>query len=260
MKRRQFLKSSAITGCLVPALGFKPSKATKTHLVTFSFDDGFKKSFLKLADIHENFRLKGCFNIIASGHLPEFEKVDDWILPELMGDFDDWNSLVSRGHEVMPHSWQHLNLGRQEPDEAKRLISKCIDYFNLNLRGFDPKRAIFNFPFNSSTPDLEQYTLGLLQAVRTWGDGAINPFPSKSTRKIIGCASNGPNNIDAWVDDKVNSFLATDGGWLVLNLHGLDYEGWGPVSTNYFIALLEKLVTINKLEITPTGMALEKYA
>lgn len=259
MKRRQFLKSSAIAGCLAPALGFRPSFATKTHLITFSFDDGFKKSFLKLADIHEEYGLKGCFNIIASGHLPDFQQVDDWILPELMGDFGDWNGLIARGHEVMPHSWKHLNLGRQNPSEAKTLIVKCIDYFNEHLDDFNASKAVFNFPFNSSSPELDQFALTKVRAVRTWGDGAVNPFPSRSTSKIIGCASNGPKIIDDWVDKKVSDFLKLDGGWLVLNLHGLDNEGWGPVSTDYFESLLKKLVDLNHLDIIPTGMALKKY-
>jgi hypothetical protein len=102
MKLRQFIKTSATTSVgLGP--GFEPSKAIKTHIVTFSFDDGFKKSFIKLAGIHEQFGLKVCLNIIASGHMTDFQAVDQWILPELMGDFTLWNDLAKRGHEVMPH-------------------------------------------------------------------------------------------------------------------------------------------------------------
>ena len=259
MKRRQFIKTSATVATLAPALGFRPSQATKTHMITFSFDDGFKKSFLQLADIHEEFGLKACFNIIASGHMPDFQQVDDWILPELMGDFDDWNSLGARGHEVMPHSWQHLNLTRQDPDEAKKLISKCIVYFNEHLRGFDPSKSVFNFPFNASTPELDQHALTLVRAVRNWGNGEINPLPSTKSKYILGCRSNGPGNNDVWLEEKVNTFLASDGGWLIFNLHGLDDEGWGPVSTTYFTTLLERLVQVKNLEIIPAGMALEKY-
>ena len=83
MKRRQFIKATAAISTLAPALGFKSSNAEKTHLISFSFDDGFKNSFLKLADIHEEYGLKACLNVIASGHFPDFKKVDDWILPEL---------------------------------------------------------------------------------------------------------------------------------------------------------------------------------
>ena len=258
MKRRQFIKTTA-AGALIPSLGFKPSSVQKTHIISFSFDDGFKKSFIKLAEIHEEYGLKGCFNVIASGHFPEFKAVDDWILPELMGDFETWNNLAFRGHEVMPHSWEHNNLARLEPYEAKKLISKCIVYFNENLMRFNPEKAVFNFPFNSSTDELDQHALTLVRAVRTRGN-AINPLPSKNTKRVLGCTSNGPGNNDEWVEEKVNNFLNSEGGWLIFNLHGLDDEGWGPISTNYFIELLEKLVVVKNLEIIPTGMALEKYA
>lgn len=259
MKRRQFIKTSAAVATLAPALGFRPSQASKSHLVTFSFDDGFRKSFFKLADIHEEYGLKACLNIIASGHMPDFQQVDDWILPELMGDFNDWNGLVERGHEVMPHSWQHLNLARQDAYEAKKLISKCIVYFNENLRGFDPAKAVFNFPFNASTPELDQHALTMVRAVRTRGDGAINPFPIKGTKWILGCESHGPGLSDNWVEEKIHSFLNMDSGWLILNLHGLEDEGWGPLSTEYFTDLLERLIQVKNLEIIPAGMALEKY-
>ena len=258
MKRRQFIKTSTTISALAPALGFRQSNASKTHLISFSFDDGFKKSFLRLAEIHEELRLKGCFNVIASGHFKTFEAVDDWILPELMGNFDDWNNLVSRGHEVMPHSWQHLNLAQQDPFEAKHLISKCIVYFHENLTNFRPDNAVFNYPFNASTDELNTHALSMVRAVRTWAGGPINPLPDKNLR-ILGCASNGPDNIDAWVDEHVNKFLALDGGWFIFNLHGLDNEGWGPVSTNFFIELLERLVNEKHLEVIPVGMALDKY-
>lgn len=257
MKRRQFIKVTAAS-TLIPGLGFKASNVSKTHIISFSFDDGFKKSFIKLAEIHEQYGLKACLNVIASGHMKNFQAVDDWILPELMGDFDTWNNFVSRGHEVMPHSWKHSNLTRLDAVEAKKLISKCIDYFTENLMRFNPSKAVFNFPFNASNDILDRYTLTLVRAVRTRGN-AINPLPSKNS-KILGCTSNGPNNNDDWVEDKVNSFLAMEGGWLIFNLHGLDNEGWGPISADYFVTLLERLVQIKRLEILPVVMALEKYA
>ncbi len=257
MKRRQFIKTTT-AGALLPSFGFKASKASKTHVISFSFDDGFKKSFIKLAEIHEEYGLKACLNVIASGHMKSFQAVDDYILPELLGDFDLWNKLALEGHEIMPHSWKHLNLPRQDPYEAKKLISKCIVYFNENLVGFSPSKAVFNFPFNASNSELDQHALTLVRAVRTSVNGAINPLPSKDSR-ILSCASHGPDISDDWVTQKVNSFLSTEGGWMILNLHGLENEGWGPLSTDYFQSLLKRLVKINTLDILPVGIALEKY-
>ncbi|MDH3651895.1 MAG: polysaccharide deacetylase family protein [Saprospiraceae bacterium] len=255
MDRRSFVKASTMGGVAVGMHGV--SLETKTHILTLSFDDGFKKSFFKIADIYEKYGLHACFNVIASGHLPSFQAVDQWILPELMGNFDDWNLLKARGHEVMPHSWQHLNLGREPIDKAKDLIMRCLDYFADHLRGYDPSSAVFNFPFNSSTPELEAFTMSKVRAVRTRGDD-INPIPQTNTAERLGCSAFGPDNGDAWVDQKINSFLAEPGGWLILNLHGLDDEGWGPISTTFLEKLIPRLHTIDKLEILPAGDVLER--
>ena len=81
----------------------------KTHILTLSFDDGFKKSFYKIAEIHEEYGLRACLNVIAMGHEKGYVK-DEFIHEDLLGNFDDWNKIKSRGHEIMPHSWAHKNL------------------------------------------------------------------------------------------------------------------------------------------------------
>lgn len=256
MKRRSFLKTSLL-GSVGLRFG-RSAQPEKTHILTLSFDDGFKKSFYKIADIYEEHGLSACLNIIASGHLPSFQQVGEWILPELMGDFDDWNALQERGHEIMPHSWQHLNLANQPPEEAHGLIVRCLDYFEENLDGFDASKAIFNFPFNSSTPELEEFTLTKVRALRSHGETALNPIPKTSEPFRIGCRSMGPDNIDNWVKQQVSDFLESDGGWLVLNVHGLDDEGWGPISTSYLETLIARLVQVEKLEILPAGKVLAR--
>lgn len=256
MNRRVFLKTTAITAI---SLGFDSYKiGDKTHILTFSFDDGFKKSFYKIADIFEANGLSACFNVIASGHLPTFKRVDDWILPELLGNFDDWNTLKSRGHEIMPHSWKHLNLAQQPLNEGKELITKCLDYFESNLEGYKNSEAVFNFPFNSSTPELEEFTLNKVLAVRSSGESAIQGLPKNADSYITACITFGPNNIDAQVEKYVNMFLESSGGWMILNTHGLDNEGWGPMSEKYLAILISRLNNIEKLEILPTGVVLNR--
>lgn len=256
MKRRSFLKTS-----ILGTVGFglsSSSQPPKTHILTLSFDDGFKKSFYKIADIYEEYGLSACLNIIASGHLPSFQKVDNWILPELMGNFNDWNRLQERGHEIMPHSWQHLNLANQPLEKAQELIARCLNYFEEHLEGFEASNAVFNFPFNSSTTELEKFTLTKVRALRSNGETAWNPIPTSPEPFRIGCRSMGPDNIDPWVEQQVNDFLETDGGWLVLNVHGLDDEGWGPMSTTYLRDLIKRLVNVEKLEILPAGEVLRR--
>ncbi len=254
MKRRTFVKAGLIGAIAEPAL--RAHEDAATHILTLSFDDGFRKSFYKIAELYEAHGLSACFNVIASGHLPSFKAVDQWILPELMGNFDDWNALQERGHEIMPHSWQHLNLARQPLDEAKALIDQCLDYFAEHLQGFDATRSIFNFPFNASTPDLEQFTLTRVRALRSGGRSALNPIPTGKEPLRLQCRSQGPDNIDHWIQAQVDTFLASDGGWLILNAHGLDEEGWGPISTTYLDTLLKQLVKVKYVSVRPPSEVL----
>src|SRR5664279_3091380 len=112
MDRRQFIGG---TSCFAITLGMGRFPRMKTHVVTLSFDDGLKKSVYKTAAIYEEFGLHGCFNVIAIGHEPAFHPtvngVDDGgIVPFERGNFDDWNRIKRRGHEVMAHTYNHVNL------------------------------------------------------------------------------------------------------------------------------------------------------
>lgn len=69
----------------------------------------------------------------------------------------------------------------------------------------------------------------------------------------------GPENIDGWIEEQVNGCLETSGGWLVLNTHGLDDEGWGPVSSTYLRQLLNRLIRIDSLAVVPAGEVFRSY-
>lgn len=262
MKRRGFIKTTAI-GSMALGIGGWGNPST-THILTLSFDDGFKKSFYSIAEIHEEYGLKACLNVIARGHQPNFKKIDQWILPELLGDFNDWNTLKSRGHEIMSHTWEHLNLTEIPMEQAKSNIDKCLDYFEEHLEGYLNSEAVYNFAFNASTIELEDYILRKVRAVRTAGwlvlkDTKVNLIPASSEPVRLGCWAQGPDLCDNYVEEEVNKFLAGSGGWLILNLHGLDEEGWGPISTIYLNDLLKRLVKIDHLEVLPTGEVLKEY-
>jgi peptidoglycan/xylan/chitin deacetylase (PgdA/CDA1 family) len=163
----------------------------------------------------------------------------------------------------MPHSWDHTNLTKIPLDHAKNDIIKCLDYFEANLNDFKASDAVYNFAYNASTPELIDFALSHVKAVRTGGSildygKRANPYPDSNGPFKLGCWSHGPDNSDEWVEKEVNEFLSSSGGWLILNLHGLDDEGWGPISTNYLNELLNKLIKIDYLDVLPTGVALKQ--
>ena len=255
MIRRSFLKLTSLASL---GLNSKQFLTQTTHYLTLSFDDGFKKSCYKTAKIFENYGLKASMNIIASGHLESFSNDYKWMPKKLLGDFYDWNILKSRGHEIMPHSWEHLNLTKIPIENAKNNIDKCLEYFNNNLDNFSQSDSIFNYPYNSSNKEIDEYLLKKVKAVRTAGRLVLknklsNEIPNKKTNLRLGTWGFGPNNADGFVEKSINQFLESDGGWLILTLHGLDNEGWGPLSSNYLDKLLNRLIKVNFLAIKTIG-------
>jgi peptidoglycan/xylan/chitin deacetylase (PgdA/CDA1 family) len=254
--RREFL-ALATSASIVPVIGQRPAIAAdpkrRRHIISLSFDDGFKKSFVRTAEIFEKHKLSACLNVVAMG-----SSEDEYIRKSTLGDFGLWNELKRRGHEIMPHGYRHENLQAVSFEEGKELIRRCLDVFARKLDEFDPKRCIFNFPYNASTADLERWLPGQVLAFRT-GGAAINSVPHKGQAKLT-CTSFGPNNCELAIDREVESLLAKDSGWLIFNTHGLDGEGWGPIRASYLERLLERLLSIETVDILPVGRALKKAA
>lgn len=254
MNRRNFIGAIGVAASATVSTRLLSGGSGGPHIVSLSFDDGFKKSFLRIAEIYEKFSLSACFNIIASAHMPGNEVRDDYMKQERFGDFTVWNELQDRGHEIMPHGYRHAHLASMPLDEAKDLIVRCLDVFSRELRGFTPGKAVFNFPYNQSSSALEEWLPSVVMAYRTTG-GEINPVPGPNTVKIT-TGGWGPDSAEKDVDACVEKLLAQPAGWMVYNLHGLEEEGWGPVSPGYLEKLLGRLREIDSVRILPTARTL----
>jgi peptidoglycan/xylan/chitin deacetylase (PgdA/CDA1 family) len=264
ISRRKTLKLLGTGGCCLLsgsyALSFpvSPAGATrvKTHLVTLSFDDGFEKSSIHTAEIYEKYGLSACINIVANAHR-RGDQLPDEYHSWPVGDFKLWNDLKRRGHEIMPHGYKHANLGQMPLEEAKGLVEQCIEVFREELVGFKAEESVFNLPYNSSTPELESWLFTRFRIIRTHG-GVYNPLPREGMNRL-GCISHGPGNIDDHLVRSIESFLEGPPGWFVYNTHGLDDEGWGPISANVLDKLLGRLADQENVAVLPVIPALELF-
>jgi peptidoglycan/xylan/chitin deacetylase (PgdA/CDA1 family) len=255
IKRRDALKILGAGTMGLLSGGFTIPREDNRHIITLSFDDGFEKSSIKTAEIYEKHGLSSCINVIASAHLDQFNLPNDYH-DWPVGDFALWNDLKGRGHEIMPHSYKHTNLAEIPLEEAQHWTRKCIDVFNEELEGFVANESVFNLPYNASTPELEDWLVTQFRIIRTHG-GLLNPLPHKGMVRL-GCGGFGPGNIDNHLVDSIDAFLNGPPGWFVYNTHGLDEEGWGPLSSGLLDELLARLCETKNVEVLPVIPALDR--
>jgi len=255
--RREFIRTAGLGAASLAASGSLIScemeSKKQTHIISLSFDDGFRKSSIRTAEIYEKYGLSACLNVIASAHTKGFEMPNEYHTWQV-GDFDLWNDLQSRGHEIMPHGYRHANLTEMPLNEARELIIKCLEVFSNELIDFRPEVSIFNFPYNASNAELEGLLKPLVRAVRT-GGSPVNELPYQDQFRLT-CTSSGPDNIDKHLEQTISRFLELPSGWLIYNTHGLDDEGWGPLSSSYLDELLSKFTQMDHLAVLPVGRAL----
>ena len=259
--RREFIRTAGLGVASLAAtstlISCEVESKEPTHIISLSFDDGFRKSSIRTAEIYEKYKLSACLNVIASAHKKQFELPSEYHAWQV-GDFELWNELQSRGHEIMPHTYRHANLTQMPIDEAEQLILKCLDVFSDELNDFKPEESIFNFAFNASNSGLEDLLKPMVRAVRTGGP-AVNQLPYEDQFRLT-CISKVPENIDGHLGLIISKLLELPSGWLIYNTHGLDDEGWGPLSSSYLDELLSRLVQMDHVAVLPVGKALNALA
>jgi hypothetical protein len=142
--------------------------------------------------------------------------------------------------------------------DAQRSITRCLEIFSQELHGFDAHKAVFNFAYNASTPEIEAWLPQVVRAFRTGGD-ALNPLPFPGLVRLT-TNGHGPDNCEHHLDEQVERLLEQPSGWLIYNVHGLEDEGWGPIRAEYLEALLARLVRIENVNLLPVGRALAQFA
>jgi peptidoglycan/xylan/chitin deacetylase (PgdA/CDA1 family) len=253
--RRSALTSLGLGSAYLMTGAWRSGSAAKRHIITLSYDDGFEKSSIRTAEIYEKYGLSAAINVIASAHQKQFELPNEYHAWPV-GDFGLWNDLQARGHEIMPHGYNHSNLKELPLKDAQELVNNCLDIFSSELDGFQEKHAVFNFPYNASSPALEDWLQTRVRAIRTGGP-VVNPLPHEGQYRLT-CISHGPENIDRHLEEQINEFLEGPSGWFIYNTHGLDEEGWGPLSSAFLDELLHRLSKHESAEVLSVTQSLDQ--
>ncbi|WP_293348779.1 polysaccharide deacetylase family protein [Phenylobacterium sp.] len=221
-----------------------------TRTVSFCFDDGFRATADKVRALFDDRGLGTSFCVLARPDLAE----DPFIRAAPIADWAYWREAAAAGHEVAPHGWAHERLGDLDTAAACAGLDRTLDTFAAELPGFDPGDQLFHLAYLAAPAPvirhLGERTLGVRRAV---GRAGLNPPGRRDLGGDVDCITFGDPAGDL-MTARLDRFLDAEAGWLVLVLHGLDSEGWGPVPGPTLERQLDRLLDAG-VRIVPAGQA-----
>ncbi|ODT88911.1 polysaccharide deacetylase family protein [Phenylobacterium sp. SCN 70-31] len=218
--------------------------------VSFCFDDGFRRTAGGVREVFEARGVHAAFCVLAA---PE-QTADPFIRATPVADWGWWRETAAAGHPVEAHGWAHERLADLPLSEACEGLDRTLDVFRRELPGFEPSRQVFHLAYLAApqavVDHLAQKSLGVRRAL---GGAGLNAAPGRD----IDCVTFG-DPADERLAARIDRFLAEEDGWLVLVLHGLDGEGWGPIRRTTLEAQLDRLLSAGvrvapPSHVLPTG-------
>jgi len=203
------------------------------------FDDGFAKSSIKTARIFEEFQLAAVFAVIA----------DTTNFTQGAGDWNLWNELQSRGHIIHPHGQTHVKLSDIPPAQAIDSVRQCLESFQANLEGFDARQAIYACTYNIGTPEVIEWLLPRVRAVRIGGDPLLSVVDLAS--RVWRSAAFGPADPYEHFVQQIDLARKHKPAALLYCLHGLDGEYWGAIDSDHLRRILDMIRDDPQLEYWP---------
>ncbi|OWW20630.1 polysaccharide deacetylase family protein [Noviherbaspirillum denitrificans] len=188
-------------------------KGDKSAAASYTFDDGYPSS-TTVAGIFESFGYRATF----------------FIIPGAIGDTEwgTWKDLAARGHEIGNHSMTHtIDMGDPSVSDAtlQTEINAAQDRIAQNL-GIKP--LSFAFPWHSYTARALSVAESRHYSVRKMSNGESNYqfafFDQDHDASLSAALST--------VNDQLR-FVVDNGGWFVAGGHGVDGDGWSPVTSQF---------------------------
>lgn len=200
----------------------------KPSALSLTFDDGCPSVFTRIAPLLEESNLRGTFFIISG----MAEKKKEW---------DQWNALIERGHEVGNHSLTHSYYLGAITDESilRNEIDSSFALLEANL--IKPPFS-FAHPYHSSSPESDRIVFGHHFVSKISPPGFCHVIPLYD---VLLCR----NEIDEGIRNH---------SWIVTTAHGID-DCFAPITYSQLQGVIATVKSRNDKVFCDTFENLAKY-
>ncbi len=251
MKRRDCLSSLLAAPLVLPSAAWTMNQNLfpnqKRFAVSFSSDDGFLKSTETFMTLFDQYNFKATFNLVTSWITPMKSSIGDSYNQDCShGTWTNWKTVIKKGHEIGSHSMTHPHLPDLSPEDlkrellySKRRISKRLDYHGHKTLALPYNHLSFDV-----RNEIARYYIAAREGTRTGKINIPNETDLMAVRSWWPLSHTGLDEII----DMINQ-AREERGWLVIGLHGMNGEGWHPITTQKMSGVLDYLSEQNDVYV-----------
>lgn len=211
--------------------------------VSFTFDDNNSAQYKIIAPILEEYSFRGSFfvnpGIFAT---PARRHHATWNDTK-----DGYREIARKGHEIGNHSWSHANLTRLNTrEEIVAQVTRPLDVIKEDI-GVRP--VSFVHPFNKSNKIVdeivfEHHLFARISSTASLSDRIIGPIGSKRHNGAL------PSRFENALKNN---------GWLIIAGHGVEGEGWRPVSAEFLHEICRMIIEADRTIFVGTFAEVAAY-
>lgn len=228
--------------------------------VSITFDDGLQHGTDVACKILGRYALPATFYVVTGWVEPLKTTIREPLnAGRSHGNWDYWRQVHRLGHEVGSHTFSHINADGKKARLLPWLTRQELEWSQRDLSREVPQRSVsLSMPWNAATARSEYHARRLFAGCRL-GTSQI-AYNTRSRFERYRLASWAPDADTLWPEYERAIRQIPEGGWLILQYHSFDDEGWQPVPREIFERLCRTLADDSSLSVQTVADALESYS
>lgn len=218
------------------------------RLLSITFDDGLRHAAEVACELLEPHRMPATFYVVTGWVEPMRAAVrEPCNVGRSHGDWRLWRQVHGSGHEVGSHTFSHVNAGGKKAMLMPWSIGSEIEQSFADLQREVPQSSYtISMPWNAATARSERHVRRRFSGCRLGARLAYNDLDNMNRFRLESWAPS-PTTSDADLERAVTAI--PENGWLILQFHSFDDEGWEPVTRARFSRLCEIATQIEGLAV-----------
>lgn len=218
------------------------------RLLSITFDDGLRNGAEIACEILAAYRLQATFYVVTGWIEPIRTSIrESYNAGRSHGDWQFWRGVRDAGHEVGSHTFSHVNAGGKKALIMPWLVGFEIGRSKADLvREVPQARYTISMPWNAATARSERHVRSHFCGCRVGSALAYNRLDALETYRLASWAP--PPSLNESELEKAIAAIP-ENGWLILQFHSFDDEGWEPISRARFSRLCEIAASDDELAV-----------